>query len=231
MTPPRSGKTLEQLAQRFDLAIENIPVEQIDPDEQNANEMDAGLYETLVDDIREHGFTQPILVRPVGDRYRLIDGEHRWRAVSEIGIATIPAIVLEVSDEDDATLRLLTMNRLRGQFVPIKLAYVIADLARRIPEKELRSRLGMEPGEFEDKLRLANFRDTVGERVKAQESKARKGRKVVLRFSCSKPDGDLITRVVDALVDAKMDRGEALAQICREFERANRVEGTTRIGG
>lgn len=228
MPSRKEGKTLEELATEFELAIENLPVGDIDPDESNANEMDAGLYEALVNDIREYGFTQPILVRPVGDRFRLIDGEHRWRAVSELGFATIPSIVID-ADDDDAKLRLLSMNRFRGDFVPIKLAYVIADLARRIPEKQLRKRLGYDAGEFEDKLKLANFRDSVGQRVKAQESMARKSRKVVLRFSCKKADADVISGVVDALSSATMDRGEALAQICREFERANRVEGTTTI--
>src|SRR5688572_24410611 len=141
--------------------------------------MDEGLYATLVNDIREYGFTQPALVRPVGDRYRLIDGEHRWRAVSELGFKSLPSIVIE-ADDDDAKLRLLTMNRLRGNFVPIKLAYVIADLAKRIPEKELRRRLGMEQGELEDKLRLVGVNDNLGERLKSTPRKPTKA-KVVLR--------------------------------------------------
>lgn len=221
-------KTLEELSAELDLEVRHIPVEGIQPDPDNANEMDAGLYDTLVADIKQFGFTQPILVRPVGeDRFQLIDGEHRWRAVTELGFATVPAVVID-ADDDEAKIRLLTMNRLRGTFVPIKLAYVIADLATRIPEKELRKRLGMESGELTDNLRLANFKDELSENLRRKTRKTKRS-KVTLRFTMAKEDADAINRVVDALSTDKMERGEALALICREFERANRVEGTTTL--
>lgn len=223
----KEGKTLEQLTSEFELEVVAIPIKDIDPDPDNANDMDEGLYKTLVNDIRQFGFTQPALVRPVGKRFRLIDGEHRWRAVAELGMQTLPSIVIE-ADDDDAKLRLLTMNRLRGRFVPIKLALVIADLAKRIPQDELRKRLGLEKGELEDKLRLAGVSDDLGNRMKAKPPKPTKP-KIVMRFTLRREDAQAVERIVDALLDASMDRGEALAHVCREFERAHRVEGTTTI--
>jgi ParB family chromosome partitioning protein len=117
-------KTLEELAQEMDLDLRQIPVSDLVPDPENANEMDDDLYEALIADIRDQGFTQPILVRREGDHYKIIDGEHRWRAVAEVGYANIPAVVID-ADDDEATIRSLTMNRFRGKFIPIRLAHVI----------------------------------------------------------------------------------------------------------
>ena len=44
------------------------------------------------------GIIQPIVVRRIGDSYELIAGERRWRAASQAGLATIPAIVREATD-------------------------------------------------------------------------------------------------------------------------------------
>jgi ParB family chromosome partitioning protein len=159
-------KTLEELAQEMDLDLRQIPVSDLVPDPENANEMDDDLYEALIADIRDQGFTQPILVRREGDHYKIIDGEHRWRAVAEVGYANIPAVVID-ADDDEATIRSLTMNRFRGKFIPIRLAHVITDLAKRIPEDELRKRLGMNKGEFSDHLRKVELRADVGKRLKA----------------------------------------------------------------
>lgn len=225
--PPAKPKSLEQLSEELELAVQHIPVEDIEADPENPNEMDAGLYATLVADIKQYGFTQPILVRPSKTGFKLIDGEHRWKAVSELGYATIPAVVIDTSD-DDATLRLLTMNRLRGQVVPIRVAYLLADLAKRIPEKQLRQRLGMEAGEFNDKLRLAGVHDEVRARLRATEGSARRAKsRQSLRFTVSREGAQIVERVIDLVAGDTQDRGEALVIICEAFERANRVEGSS----
>lgn len=68
----------------------------------------------------------------------------------------MPCIV-EDADEADADIRMITMNRLRGQFVPIKLAHLLADLAQRIDRKELEKRLSMDATELKDLLELGDF--------------------------------------------------------------------------
>ena len=122
-------------------------------------------------------------------------------------------------DADEAMIRLLTMNRLRGSFIPIKLAYVLADLATRIDEKTLRRRLGMEAGELKDSLRLATFTDDAGAKLREAAQRESKEAPTILRFVVSKRDGEAIERAVDLLMEGKIDRGMALARITREWER------------
>ncbi len=40
----------------------------------------------LTSSIEASGLLQPIVVRPVGNRYELIAGERRWRAVQRLGL-------------------------------------------------------------------------------------------------------------------------------------------------
>lgn len=65
----------------------------------------------LADSIRENGLLQPIVIRPAGnrrgsDRWELVAGERRWRAVTRLGWKQVPAIVREV---DDRTLLVLAL--------------------------------------------------------------------------------------------------------------------------
>src|ERR1700733_6203509 len=55
--------------------------------------------EELSRSILASGIIQPLLLRPVGNRFELIAGERRWRAAQLAGLTRVPAIVREVRDE------------------------------------------------------------------------------------------------------------------------------------
>lgn len=56
--------------------------------------------QVLVESVKKDGVLQPILVRPVGDKYELVVGERRYRAAQEVGLTDIPAVVREMSDTE-----------------------------------------------------------------------------------------------------------------------------------
>lgn len=56
-------------------------------------------YLELVDSIRKDGVLQPILVRPRGDKYEIVEGNYRFHASKEAGLTEIPALVRELTDE------------------------------------------------------------------------------------------------------------------------------------
>jgi ParB family chromosome partitioning protein len=65
----------------------------------------------LAASIKENGLLQPIVVRPAGnrrgaDRWELVAGERRWRAVTRLGWKDVPALVRDV---DDRTLLVLAL--------------------------------------------------------------------------------------------------------------------------
>jgi ParB family chromosome partitioning protein len=53
----------------------------------------------LARSIQASGIIQPIVVRPIGNRYQLIAGERRWRAAQRAGLRGVAAIVRQVTDE------------------------------------------------------------------------------------------------------------------------------------
>ncbi len=130
-----------------------IPTDRIEPDPSNPNEMTESVLEALSRDIQDKGFVQPVLVRPTDDgegrpgQFTIIDGEHRWRVLKDAGIETVPCVV-DDRPEDDARLRMVSMNRLRGSFDPGKLAGVVSGLADEMGEETLTEVLGMEGDEL-----------------------------------------------------------------------------------
>src|SRR5262252_6516613 len=53
----------------------------------------------LARSIKSRGIIQPLVVRPVGNRFQLIAGERRWRAAQRAGLDKVSAIVRQVPDE------------------------------------------------------------------------------------------------------------------------------------
>jgi ParB-like chromosome segregation protein Spo0J len=64
----------------------------------------------LLRSIEDNGFTQPVIVNM--DNV-IVDGEHRWRAAQALGMAEIPIVKVDMSDEQ---MRIATIshNRARG---------------------------------------------------------------------------------------------------------------------
>lgn len=142
------------------MKIIDIPLDDIEPTPENPNVMTDDQYAALRAEIARRGFVQPLLVRPVeGEKpYRLVDGEHRWSILGELGAESAPCVV-EENSETDAKLRTLTMNRLRGRFVPVRLAKLLVSLSQTIPADELAGRLAIDRTELQTYLALGTFTD------------------------------------------------------------------------
>jgi ParB family transcriptional regulator, chromosome partitioning protein len=52
----------------------------------------------LTRSIQASGIIQPLVVRPVGNRFQLIAGERRWRAAQRAGLQKVSAIIRQVPD-------------------------------------------------------------------------------------------------------------------------------------
>lgn len=85
-----------------------IPVNNVVPNvRQVRKNFDRQELEGLSQSIRENGLIHPITVRPLNlNDYEIIAGERRYRASIIAGLTTIPAMVIESSDERAAILSL-----------------------------------------------------------------------------------------------------------------------------
>jgi len=104
--PTRSS--LSVLAPTGPARLENarhLPVAAINLNPQQARQQfDEQALDELADSVRQHGVLQPILVRPVGDRWEIVAGERRYRAAVLAGHDTIPAILRDDLAADEALL-------------------------------------------------------------------------------------------------------------------------------
>lgn len=89
--------------------------------------------EDLARSIRENGLLQPLVVRPApgaADRYELVVGERRFRAVTRLGWEDVPAIIRDATDETLLVLALVE-NLQREQLNPLEEAEGYVALAER----------------------------------------------------------------------------------------------------
>lgn len=122
----------------------------------------------LTDSVREKGVLQPILLRPIGSSesylkidpaapmstetrrkvgytgpiYILVCGERRYRASSAAGLAEIPAVIRELSDEEALELQIIE-NLQRKDVHPMEEAVAFKSLAEKGKDiKEIAARVG-----------------------------------------------------------------------------------------
>lgn len=106
--------------------IELVPAEAIRPNDWNPNIMSDRMYRTLLANIERVGFIEPIIVTRDGV---IVNGEHRYRALKDLGVKRVPVVRLEVTSKDPmARLETLALNRIRGDYVSSKLRAVLVDL-------------------------------------------------------------------------------------------------------
>lgn len=75
---------------------------------QPRKDMSADALEELASSIRAQGVIQPIVVREIGnDQYEIIAGERRWRAATQVGLATVPCVLKNVADEAAVAIALI----------------------------------------------------------------------------------------------------------------------------
>jgi ParB family chromosome partitioning protein len=90
-------------------ALRDVPVRSIDPNPyQPRRDFDPVALKELGDSIAASGLLQPVIVRAkAGGRFDLIAGERRWRAVQQLGWASIPVVIKEVDDRALLSLALI----------------------------------------------------------------------------------------------------------------------------
>ena len=75
---------------------------------QPRKQFSKGALEELCESIKEYGVIQPINVRKISiNHYELVAGERRLRAATMAGLKEIPAIIINVNDNDSAVMALI----------------------------------------------------------------------------------------------------------------------------
>ncbi len=154
------------------MEVKKIELDKIEVNEANPNEMDEKEFENLKKEIKKRGFLVPIIVRKLGEnKYKLIDGEHRFKAVRELGYKEIPAIVLEISEEEEKYL-LINLNKIRGSFNPIKYARLVEDLVNKYTLEKVKEAIYLSEREIQSLFLIKKVDYTISEVIEKVKEKA-----------------------------------------------------------
>ncbi|MFB3882450.1 MAG: ParB/RepB/Spo0J family partition protein [Armatimonadota bacterium] len=155
-----------------------IARELIRDNDWNPNAFDAESYPKLVESVREKGILEPLKVMPDPEgegRFILVDGYHRWRAAGDLGLEEVPCEVWDISPEE-AKVRGLQLNYLRGQPVPRRLAELVHDLHRTYSVDDLAKMLPWSATQLRDSLELlklpADLRDRLNRQAQQDAAEA-----------------------------------------------------------
>jgi len=173
--------------------------------------------EELAQSIRTTGLIQPVIVRPVGQRFQLIAGERRWRAAQRAGLHRIPAIVREASDH--LALEMAVVENLqREDLNPVEQARAFETLitAFGLTQEEAASRTGKDRATIANALRLLKLEAQILALLEEGRLSAGHGRALLAfesspaRLAAAKraADGKLTVRALERLAARKQRRSE-----------------------
>lgn len=150
------------------MRVVNLPIQSIKPNPyQPRKHFDAISLNELSASIREFGVIQPITVRRVEDGYEIIAGERRYRASELIGLAEIPAIIMNADDHKSALMALLE-NLQREDLCFFEIADGYQKLIREqgMTQDDLAKKLGKSQSTIANKLRLLKLSPRVKKMIR-----------------------------------------------------------------
>lgn len=135
--------------------------------------MEEEKLEELTNSIREHGIIQPLIVTQiedgaVGERFRLIAGERRWRAAKRAGLAHVPVVVKEATERQMLELALIE-NIQRADLNPMEEAAAYQQMAdfSGLTQEEIAERVGKKRTTISNTIRLLQLPEPIQELVRA----------------------------------------------------------------
>lgn len=143
--------------------IRKIPLRDIiTKDNQPRKSFDDESLNELAKSIEVNGVIQPILLRAINDKFEIIAGERRFRASQIAKLEEIPAIIIDVDDEDAAKLSLVE-NIQREDLNPIEEAKAYKQLMEEfeLKQEELANAIGKSRTYITNTIRLLNLDEKV----------------------------------------------------------------------
>lgn len=159
------GRGLDALLEASDPGIQSVAVEELEPNrfQPRAGFDDEGMAE-LADSIRRQGIVQPIIVTPLEEgRFTIVAGERRWRAARQAGLAEVPVVVREVSDDKQMLEMALVENLQRSDLNPVEEAEAFRSLQESFgtSQEEIGIQVGKSRAAVSNALRLLGFQDEI----------------------------------------------------------------------
>ena len=171
----------------------------------------------LARSIQSSGIIQPLVVRPIGNRYQLIAGERRWRASQRAGLQKVSVIVRQVPDELALEMTLVE-NIQREDLNAMEAARAFERLMHefQLTQEAVAERTGKERATVANAIRLLKLEPLIQDWIEEGKLTAGHGRALLavgdpqlrMRFAQRASRGGLTVRQIERLASRRA-RGAA----------------------
>ena len=166
----------------------------------------------LARSIQASGIIQPLVVRPIGNRFQLIAGERRWRAAQRAGLEKVSAIVRQVPDELALEMTLVE-NIQREDLNAIEAARAFERLMdeSQLTQEAVAERTGKDRATVANAIRLLKLEPTIQDWIEEGKLTAGHGRALLavldpqlrMRYAQRAARGGLTVRQVERLASRR----------------------------
>src|SRR5580693_5058870 len=176
----------------------------------------------LARSIQASGIIQPIVLRPVGNRYQLIAGERRWRAAQRAGLKKVSSIVRQVPDELALEMTLVE-NIQREDLNAIEAARAFERLMDefQLTQESVAERTGKDRATVANSIRLLKLEPTIQDWIEEGKLTAGHGRALLavpdsplrMRYAQRASRGGLTVRQIERLASRRSRTAAPAAEI------------------
>jgi ParB family transcriptional regulator, chromosome partitioning protein len=207
-TAPAVG-TVTPPVREMSAGPQQIDIDLIDPSPyQPRTRFREEALDELARSIKASGIIQPLVVRPMGQRFQLIAGERRWRAAQRAGLDRVPAISRQVSDELALEMTLVE-NIQREDLNAIEAARAFDRLMEEfhLTQEAVAERTGKDRATVANAIRLLKLEPTIQEWIEEGKLSAGHGRALLavadaqmrMRYAHRASRGGLTVRQIERL--------------------------------
>ncbi len=174
----------------------------------------------LARSIQASGIIQPLVVRPIGQRFQLIAGERRWRAAQRAGLGKVSVIVRQVSDEIALEMTLVE-NIQREDLNAIEAARAYERLMDefQLTQEAVAERTGKDRATVANAVRLLKLEPKILDWIEEGKLTAGHGRALLavadpqlrMRYAQRAARGGLTVRQIERLASRRSHGGQATA--------------------
>jgi len=195
---------------------ENLPLEVLVPNSQNANRISRMFAKKLRHNIKQTGMYETLTVRPhprMKGRFEVLNGHARLQVLRELDIPDAKCDIWDVTGPQ-AHLFLAILNKLRGSDVPELRMNLLFELLHEHPKEELAAHIP------ETVSYLARLERLPEEAEKEEvEAPPEKPEVIIVNFYLSAEQHHLVSKALDNILQkfALSDSGEALAKMAQLY--------------
>ena len=181
----------------------------------------------LASSIRTNGVITPLIVRESANGYELVAGERRWRASRQAGLKTVPCIIRDFDDRQNAIVAIIE-NMQREDLNPIEEALGLKSMTEKygFTQEQVSASLGRSRTYITNSIRLLKLPEEIQQYVSSGQMSAAHGRTII-----NIPDPVKQKEIADKIIrnDLSVRATERLAEKVKDELRPERKKRKKKV--